>query len=393
MRRQYLQIKKQYPDAILFFRLGDFYETFDDDAKIVSEVCEVALTSRPVSKGQRVPLAGVPWHSAETYIAKMVNAGYKVAICEQVGEVGKGLVDRDVVRVVTPGTLVEPGLLDERKNNYIAALVFEGGRRAGLAYADVTTGEFAVTEISGEDVARRVHEELARLAPAEVVIPDAGGYPGLDERYAISPYDHWRFETEAARQALLDFFEVNTLEGFGCEGLPLATSAAGALIAYLRETQKRVLGHLAPLHTYSIDSYMVLDPATRRNLELVETIRDGQRKGSLLWVLDKTRTAMGGRLLRRRISQPLLDVPSLNQRLDAVEAWVNAALDRAEMRELLRKIGDIERWTNRCTQKIALPRDLVGLRESLGTLPATKTGGNLGVFRQPLSRPPSNLIR
>ena len=379
MRRQYLQIKKQYPDAILFFRLGDFYETFDDDAKIVSEVCEVALTSRPVSKGQRVPLAGVPWHSAETYIAKMVNAGYKVAICEQVGEVGKGLVDRDVVRVVTPGTLVEPGLLDERKNNYLAALVFEGGRRAGLAYADVTTGEFAVTEINGKDVTRRVHEELARLAPAEVVIPDTGGYPGLDERYAISPYDHWRFETEAARQALLDFFEASTLEGFGCEGLPLATSAAGALIAYLRETQKRVLGHLAPLHTYSTDSYMVLDPATRRNLELVETILDGQRKGSLLWVLDKTRTAMGGRLLRRRISQPLLDVDALNQRLDAVEAWVNAALDRAEIRELLRKIGDIERWTNRCTQKIALPRDLVGLRESLGALPAVRaSAGRVG---------------
>ncbi len=372
MRRQYLQIKKQYPDAILFFRLGDFYETFDDDAKIVAEVCEVALTSRPVSKGQRVPLAGVPWHSAETYIAKMVNAGYKVAICEQVGEVGKGLVDRDVVRVVTPGTLVEPGLLDERKNNYIAALIFEGGKRAGLAYADITTGEFAITEISGEDVAKRVYEELARLAPAEIVIPDAGGYPGLDERYTVSPFEPWRFETEAARQALLDFYEVGSLAGFGCEGMPMATSAGGALIAYLRDTQKQVLGHLAPMRTYSTDSYMVLDAATRRNLELVETIRDGQRKGSLLWVLDKTRTAMGGRLLRRRISQPLLDVDSLNQRLDAVEAWVNAALDRAEMRELLRKIGDIERWTNRCTQKIALPRDLVGLRESLETLPEVR---------------------
>jgi len=372
MRRQYLAIKKQYPDAILFFRLGDFYETFDEDAKIVAEVCEVALTSRPVSKGQRAPLAGVPWHSAETYIAKLVNAGYKVAICEQVGEVGKGLVDREVVRVVTPGTLVEPGLLDERKNNYIAALVFEGGKRAGLAYADVTTGEFAVTEITGAEVARRVNEELARLDPAELVIPDAGGYPGLDGRFAISEYDAWRFESEAARQTLLDFFGVSTLEGFGCEHKPLAISAAGALAAYLRETQKQVLGHLQPLHTYSIDAYMLLDPSTRRNLELVETIREGQRKGSLLWVLDKTRTAMGGRLLRRRINQPLLDVDALNRRLDAVEAWVNAPLERAELRELLRKIGDIERWANRCTQKIALPRDLVGLRESLRALPQVR---------------------
>lgn len=372
MRRQYLQIKKQHPDAILFFRLGDFYETFDEDAKIVAQVCDVTLTSRPVSKGQRVPLAGVPWHSAETYIAKLVNAGYKVAICEQVGEVGKGLVEREVIRVVTPGTLVEPSLLDERKNNYIAALVFEGGRRAGLAYADITTGEFAVTEINGSDVARRTHEELARLAPAEVLIPDSGGYPQIEERYRTTPYDAWRYENEAARQALLDYYGVSTLAGFGCERLPLATSAAGALIAYLRETQKQVLGRLASLHTYSTDAFMTLDPATRRNLELTETLRDGQRKGSLLWVLDKTRTAMGGRLLRRRISQPLLDVRALDQRLDAVEAWVNAGLERAELREVLRGIGDIERWTNRCTQKIALPRDLVGLRESLRALPKVR---------------------
>ncbi len=372
MRRQYLQIKRQFPSAILFFRLGDFYETFDDDAKIVAEVCDVALTSRPVTKGQRVPLAGVPWHSAEGYIAKLINAGYKVAICEQVGEVGKGLVDRDVVRVVTPGTLVEPNLLDERKNNYLAALVFEGGRRAGLAYADITTGEFAVTEIGGEDVARRVREELARLDPAEIVIPDSGGYPGLDGAFTISNYEPWRFETEAARQALLDFYKVSSLSGFGCETLPLATSAAGALIAYLQETQKQVLGHLTALRSYSIEGFMMLDPATRRNLELVETITGGQHKGSLLWVLDKTRTAMGGRLLRRRLNQPLLDVDTLNQRLDAVEAWANAALDRAEARERLRRIGDIERWANRCTQKIALPRDLVGLRQSLRTLPEVK---------------------
>ncbi len=371
MRKQYLQIKKQYPDAILFFRLGDFYETFDEDAKIVAEVCDVALTSRPVSKGQRVPLAGVPWHAAEGYIAKLIRAGYKVAVCEQVGEVGKGLVEREVVRVITPGTLLEPALLDERRNNYIAALIFEGGKRAGVAYADVTTGEFAVTEIRGEEVARRAREELARLAPAELLIPDAGGYPGLEE-YRITPYEPWRFETEAARQALLDYYDVASLEGFGCEGKPLAISAAGALIAYLRETQKQALGHLQPLHTYSTEDYMLLDPATRRSLELVETMREGAQRGSLLWVLDRTLTPMGGRLLRKWVNQPLLDIDRINQRLDAVEAWVNAPLERAELREALRPVRDIERWANRCTQGIVTPRDLVGLRESLRALPQVK---------------------
>ena len=372
MRKQYLQIKKQYPDAILFFRLGDFYETFDEDAKIVAEVCEVTLTSRPVSKGQRVPLAGVPWHSAETYIAKLIRAGYKVAICEQVGEVGKGLVEREVVRVITPGTLLEPALLDERRNNYIAALIFEGGKRAGIAYADVTTGEFAVTEIRGEEVARRAREELARLAPAELLIPDTGGYPGLEE-YAITPYEPWRFETEAARQALMDYYGVTSLEGFGCEHKPLAISAAGALIAYLRETQKQALGHLQPLHTYSTEDYMLLDPATRRSLELVETMREGARRGSLLWVLDRTLTPMGGRLLRKWVNQPLLDIHRINQRLDAVEAWVNAPLERAELRDALRQVRDIERWANRCTQGIATPRDLMGLRESLRILPKVRS--------------------
>jgi len=371
MRKQYLQIKKQYPDAILFFRLGDFYETFDDDAKIVSEVCEVTLTSRPVSKGQRVPLAGVPWHAAETYLAKLIRAGYKVAVCEQVGEVGKGLVERDVVRVITPGTLVEPALLDERRNNYIAALIFEGGKRAGVAYADVTTGEFAVTEIRGEEVARRAREELARLSPAELLIPDTGGYPGL-ENFTITPYEPWRFETEAARQALLAYYDVQSLDAFGCENKPLAISAAGGLIHYLHETQKQALGHLQPLHTYTTDDYMLLDLATRRNLELVETLREGQRKGSLLWVLDRTQTPMGGRLLRKWVNQPLLDVARINQRLDGVEIWVHAALERAELRQALKSVRDIERWANRCTQGIATPRDLMGLRESLRALPRVR---------------------
>ena len=373
MRRQYLQIKKQYPDAILFFRLGDFYETFDEDAKTVAEVCDVVLTSRPITADQRVPLAGVPWHSAETYIARLINAGYKVAICEQVGEVGKGLVDREVIRVVTPGTLVEPGLLDERSNNYLAALVFEGGKRAGLAYADVTTGEFAVTEISrgrgrpaggrgigaigasGNPAARH----RPRPARARMPTPSRPTTPGVlrprrRARLCSTTSRRRRWQPSAARV---------------CRS-PLALPALS--IQYLRETQKRALGHLQPLRTYSTESYMMLDAATRRSLELVETMREGERKGSLLWVLDKTRTAMGGRLLRRRINQPLLDVAVIDQRLDAVEAWMGDALARAELRDLLRQVGDVERWTNRCSQRIALPRDLAGLRASLRIMPQAR---------------------
>ena len=382
MRRQYLELKKQYPDAILFFRLGDFYETFDEDARIVAEVCDIVLTSRPITADQRVPLAGVPWHSVETHIARLIQAGYKVAICEQVGEVGRGLVEREVVRVVTPGTLIEPGLLDERRNNYLAALVALGSRgesdvrRIGLAYADITTGEFAVTELQGEEVTRRALAELGRLAPAEVVFPDTGPNPGRwaghELKTVYSPYPGWRFETETARQALLDYYGVASLAAFGCEGRPAAIAAAGGLIQYLRETQRSTLGHLQPLHTYSTDGFMVLDAATRRHLELVETLREGQRQGSLLSVLDKTRTPMGGRLLRRRLTQPLLDIAAINRRLDAVEAWVKAPLARAELREKLRGIGDLERWTNRCTQNIATPRDLVGLRQSLRLLPEIK---------------------
>jgi DNA mismatch repair protein MutS len=308
MRRQYLRIKKQYPGAILFFRLGDFYETFDEDAKLVAQVCDIVLTSRPVGKDQRVPLAGVPYHSVEGYIAKLILAGHKVAIVEQVGEVRGGsdreLVDREVVRVVTPGTVVEPSLLDERRNNFLVALLVDGNG-AGLAYADITTVEFAATQIVGDDAVRLVVEELARLRPAEVVTPNpeiiregpqaSGPLAGL----VVTAADHWPFELETARQALLDQFEVASLDGFGLAGLPLAVRAAGGLLHYLAETQRARLGQLSSLHTYSTDQFMTLDAATRRNLELTETLRRGAVHGSLLGVLDATVTSMGGRLLRR----------------------------------------------------------------------------------------------
>ena len=416
MRSQYLAIKKQYPDIILLFRLGDFYETFDDDARIVSSVCDVVLTSRPVGADERVPLAGVPYHAIDGYIAKLINAGYKVAIAEQVGNEppkGEKLVPRVVRRVVTPGTLVEPGLLPEKRNNYIAALLLDGSSssafrvgtgqggggigRVGLAYADISTGEFAATEIAADgDLLRRVAEELGRLSPAEVLYPakdprwfqglgtsDQGlgtrsqsqvpspQSPGVDTLptflsfFHVTPYIAWRFEETAARQTLLDHFGASSLAGFGCEDKPLAVRAAGGLLQYLQEAQKDGLAQITALRTYSTAEFMTLDEATRRNLELTESIRGGTVQGSLLGVLDATLTPMGGREIRRRLSQPLLDVTELNRRLDALTAWHDDAPARAELRQTLRGLGDLERWTNRCVQGIALPRDLVGIREAL----------------------------
>jgi DNA mismatch repair protein MutS len=378
MRRQYLRIKKQYPGTIVFFRLGDFYETFDEDAKVVAQVCDIVLTSRPVGKNQRVPLAGVPYHSVEGYIAKLIQAGHKVAIVEQVGEVPaatkRGLVDREVVRVVTPGTVVEPSLLDERRNNYLVALVLDGNH-AGLAYADITTGEFAATQFDGDDGTHLVVEEVVRLRPAEVVTADPGilrrkqepGSPlaGL----AVSEYHRWPFDLETARQALQDHFQVGSLDGFGLSGQPMAVRAAGGLLQYLGETQRAKLEQLSGLHTYSTEQFMTLDAATRRNLELTETLRRGAVQGSLLGVLDVTVTSMGGRLLRRWIDQPLLDLQRLNERLDVVEAFFHDTPTRTRLRTLLKEVADLERLTSRVVQRIARPRDLLGLRQSLETLP------------------------
>jgi DNA mismatch repair protein MutS len=387
LRRQYLQIKKQYPDAILLFRLGDFYETFDEDAKLVAKTCDIVLTSRPVGKNQRVPLAGVPYHAVEGYIAKLINAGYKVAICEQVSDqTVKGLMPREVVRVVTPGTVVEPTLLDEKRNNYLAALVAEGNE-AGIAYVDITTGEFATTQISDDDIWQAVEQELERLQPAEVLISQTSNLKPQISNH-LSPYEDWRFEWGNARQALLDHFEVASLAGFGCEGLPLAVRAAGAIIQYLRETQKPALGQLRGLSTYSTTAFMNLDTATRRNLELLQTIRTGSVKGSLLGVLDATVTAMGGRLLRQWLNQPLLDPHELERRLDAVDAFYHDTPTRTEVRALLKELADLERLTNRVVQRIAGPRDLLGIRKSLEAVPRLREVLEGMGDRNPLSHLP-----
>lgn len=359
LRQQYLQIKKQYPDTIVFFRLGDFYESFDDDAKKVAEACSIVLTGRDMGTGNRVPLAGVPYHALDTYLARLINAGHKVAIVEQTSDqLINGLMPREVMRVVTPGTIVEPNLLEEKRNNYLAALVRDQDR-AGIAYADITTGMFAATEVRAEDA----RQELERLAPAELLIAKSeNNFHGTLTEYRIPDFD-------SARQTLLDHFHVASLDGFGLASLPLALRAAGALVQYLQDNQKAALSQLVALKTYSTQAFMTLDPPTRRNLELIAAIRSGTVKGSLLGVLDETCTAMGGRLLREWLTQPLLDVNALNARLDHVESFYRDTTRREKMRELLKSVADLERLTNRVAQGIALPRDVVAIRTSLEVVP------------------------
>ncbi|NLE99787.1 MAG: DNA mismatch repair protein MutS, partial [Anaerolineales bacterium] len=379
VREQYLQIKAQHSDALVFFRLGDFYETFDEDAEIAARELDLVLTSRPVSKSQRIPMAGVPYHAVEGYIARLIEKGYRVAIAEQVGEVtGRGLVTREVTRVVTPGTVVEPALLDERRPSYLAAVVWDGAR-AGLAYADITTGEFATTQLDAQEV----EQEVARLQPRECLV---AAEPGVENDEAaaaflaslratthVTPLPSYRFELGVARQALLDHFQVATLEGFGCAGLPLAIRAAGAVIHYLQETQKGVATQIASLSTYSTARFMALDAATRRNLELTETIRERRPQGSLLGILDQTLTPMGGRLLRTRLAQPLLDPQELEKRLDQVQAFYEDTVRRAQARDVLRGAPDLERLTNRIVGDIARPRDLVGVSRALAAAPTLRT--------------------
>jgi len=370
-RRQYLQIKAQYPEAIVLFRMGDFYETFEDDAKVVAQVCDIVLTSRPIGRGKRVPLAGVPYHAVEGYIAKLINAGHRVAIVDQVGnEPVNGVVPRAVTRVVTPGTIVEPALLDEKRNNFLGALCVDG-ERAGIAHVDITTGEFATTEMQSNEIWRTMHEELERLQLVELLVPEEQR-EHVELQIQVTPYGAWHFELENARRVLHEQFEVASLEGFGCEGKPLAIRAAGAVIYYLQETQRAALDQLDTLTTYSSSEYMTLDPATRRNLELTQTIREGRARGSLLGVLDATATATGGRLLRQWISQPLLDLSRLYARLNMVEAFQQDTALRTRIRSLLKGVSDLERLVGRVVQRIAGPRDLVGIRITLEAVPALR---------------------
>jgi len=366
VRQQYLETKRQYQNAILFFRLGDFYETFDEDAEIVSRELDIVLTSRPIGNGIRVPLAGIPYHAVDNYLLRLIEKGYHVAIAEQVGDQPtKGIFPRKVVRVVTPGTLIEANLLPGDANNYLAAVIIEGDK-AAVSYADITTGEFAVTELELANGAT-LRAELTRLRPAEIIYPDnitlPNGAPGH-----TTPWPAWHFEPGRCNENLLKHFNASTLEGFGLRNTPLAIRAAGGIIQYLKETEPASLNLLTSLRNYSLNEFMTLDAPTRRNLELTETLH-GETRGSLLGTLDFTQTPMGKRLLRQWVSQPLLDIIKIQTRLNGVEYFFNNGMIRAELRNSLKPLGDLERLTNRILSGHAQPRDLVALRETLRRIP------------------------
>ena len=386
IRQQYLDIKRRYPHAIVFFRLGDFFETFDDDAKLVARELEITLTTKPMGKGQRVPLAGIPYHALDGYLSRLIAKGYKVAICEQMSDpaTSKGLVERQVVRVVTPGTVIEGNLLDERANNYLVALA--PPRRAsrtpstdgvspwddpeatvGLAYADVSTGEF----VAGEVAAGTLAGELNRLRPAELLLPEAVSAPNGTEASVTPVADDW-FLPEVAEAALREHFAVASSEAFGLGGQPAAVVASGALLQYLRENQQSLLAHVTRLQSYRPEGFLALDAASRRNLELFVGGRQGKREHSLLGVLDLTRTAMGARLLARRLGQPLLDRAAIEGRLDQLQHFVESAVRRGRAQELLAKTPDLERLCGRVVAGFATPRDLVGLRRGLELTPALR---------------------
>ncbi len=365
LRRQYMEIKDRYPGMILMFQIGDFYEVFDEDARIVARELGVALTRKWFGKGQSHPLAGVPVRSIESHLARLIHRGHKVAICDQVTPPGKGLVEREVTRIVTPGTVIEPGLLEGRANNFLAGLI-TGERTAGFAYVDVTTGEFAVTEIDIDQIS----VELERIAPAELLLPASAAPPAIEVR-AVTQIENSMLELPPARQALLDHFGIKTLHSFGCEDKPLAVQAAAAIVIYLRDTQPDALTNLNRLQTYTTQNFMQLDPQTVRNLELFQgwDFTGGAPTGSLVTTIDLTATPMGARKLRRWLRQPLLDLPELRARQNAVEWFFKRQPMREKLGQLLSEILDIERLLGRIRRRLAVPAETVALAQSLRLVP------------------------
>lgn len=370
MMRQYLKMKEDYKDCILFYRLGDFYEMFFEDALKASKELELTLTGKNCGLEERAPMCGVPYHSVEGYLNKLVGKGYKVAICEQVEDPkqARGIVHREVIRVVTPGTNTNLQALDESKNNYIMSVIYLNGRY-GISTADVTTGDYYVTEVETE---QKLMDEINKFAPSEIICNEAFYMSGIDMEeirarlgVSISSLDAWYFSDETASAALLGHFKVNSVEGLGLKDYPYGTTAAGALLKYLYETQKTSMEHLSSIHPYTTGMFMVIDSSTRRNLELVETMREKQKRGSLLWVLDKTKTAMGARTLRSYVEQPLIECSEIERRLDAIEEINSRVIDREEIREYLHPIHDLERLIARVTYQTANPRDFIALRNSL----------------------------
>ena len=369
-----METKSQYQDCILFYRLGDFYEMFFDDALTASRELEITLTGKNCGQEERAPMCGVPYHAVESYLNKLVSKGYKVAICEQVEDpkTAKGIVKREVVRIVTPGTNLDTQALDESKNNYIMCIVYIADRY-GVSVADITTGDYFVTEI--EDSARLM-DEIYRFSPSEIICNEAFYMSGMDldgmrDRLGITIYslDAWYFDDAVCRQKLLDHFKVSSFAGLGLADYDCGVISAGALLQYLLETQKNDLSNLTHITPYTSGKFMMLDSSTRRNLELCETLREKQKRGSLLWVLDKTKTAMGARTLRKYIEQPLIDKKEIEKRLDAVQELKNQAISREELREYLSPVYDLERLIMKITYGSANPRDLTAFRTSLEMLP------------------------
>ena len=374
MMKQYMETKAQYQDCILFYRLGDFYEMFFDDALTASRELEITLTGKNCGQEERAPMCGVPYHAVESYLNKLVSKGYKVAICEQVEDpkTAKGIVKRDVVRIVTPGTNLDTQALDETRNNYIMCIVYIADRY-GVSVSDITTGDYFVTEIPDS---AKLMDEIYRFSPSEIICNEAFYMSGMDldgmrDRLGITIYslDSWYFDDDVCRQKLLEHFQVTSFAGLGLADYDCGIISAGALLQYLLETQKNSLSNLTHITPYAAGKYMMLDSSTRRNLELCETLREKQKRGSLLWVLDKTKTAMGARTLRKYVEQPLIDKKEIEKRLDAVAELKDSAISREEIREYLSPVYDLERLITRIAYGTANPRDLTAFRSSLEMLP------------------------
>ena len=374
MMQQYMETKNQYKDCILFYRLGDFYEMFFDDALCVTKELELTLTGKSCGLDERAPMCGVPFHSAESYINRLVERGYKVAICEQVEDPksAKGLVKREVIRVVTPGTNSFTSSLDETRNNYLMGIVSIEGK-FGISVVDVTTGEYLMTEV---DSVSKLLDEINKFTPSEIICNDTFYISGVDMNdlssrlgIVISPLDPSYFDKDSCQRALCRHFKVSTLEGLGFKEYAIGTIAAGSIMQYLEETQKCSLAHISHLLPYHTGKYMLLDRNTRRNLELVETLREKQKRGSLLWVLDKTKTAMGARKLRSSLEQPLIDKETILQRYDAIDELNQDVITREELREYLNPVYDLERLLSKISYKTVNPRDMIALESSLSMLP------------------------
>ncbi len=377
MMQQYIQTKEQYQDCILFYRLGDFYEMFFEDALTASKELEITLTGKSCGQEERAPMCGVPYHAVDSYLNKLVSRGYKVAICEQVEDPSqaKGIVKREVIRIVTPGTNLDAQALDETRNNYLMCIVYMSDRY-GVSVADITTGEYLVTELDGE---RRLLDEIAKYSPSEIICNHAFYVSGIDiedmkARLGITVFslDSWYFDDDLCTRVLCEHFHTSSVAGLGLGDLSCGVIASGVLLKYLMETQKTSIANLTKLTPYAIGKYMMLDSSTRRNLELCETLREKNKRGSLLWVLDRTRTAMGARLLRRYVEQPLIERAEILERLDAVEELRDNAITREELREYLNPVYDLERLISRISYQTANPRDMIAFKTSLSMLPHIK---------------------